>query len=90
MKNKSSKSLASAPAAAGRASDLSPGGVIPAAAGPAGADWPEVYGERELPALFGVYGEAVNILVGADGRIIGRDLSGADLAEAVRAALAGT
>jgi len=53
-----------------------------------GADWPEVYGERELPALFGVYGEAVNILVGADGRIIGRDLSGADLAEAVRAALA--
>ena len=50
--------------------------------------WPEVQGNGlKLAAMFGLYGEAGNILIGRNGVILGRNIYGADLANAVRSAL---
>ncbi|MBP7276064.1 MAG: TlpA family protein disulfide reductase [Kiritimatiellae bacterium] len=55
----------------------------------AGAGWPQVVGPdaRTWAAQCGLFGEAASFLVDQDGRIRGRNLKGADLAEAVRALL---
>jgi peroxiredoxin len=51
--------------------------------------WPLVVGDRSLAARLGVFGEAANFLIDQNGLIIGRDLRGADLVEAVKTALGG-
>ena len=50
--------------------------------------WPLVAGDRALTKELGIFGEATNYLVDRNGVIIGRDLHGADLAAAVKRALA--
>jgi peroxiredoxin len=50
--------------------------------------WTLVYGETELPRRLGLFGQAANFLLDANGVIIARDLRGSDLADAVRRALA--
>ena len=53
-----------------------------------GMAWPQVTGDTDLARKLGVFGEAANFLVDRNGYVIARDLHGADLAEAVRQALA--
>jgi peroxiredoxin len=50
--------------------------------------WTLVYGETDLPRRLGLFGQAANYLLDANGVIIARDLRGSDLADAVRRALA--
>lgn len=50
--------------------------------------WILVFGETELPKQLGLFGQASNYLLDQNGVIIGRDLRGSDLADAVRRALA--
>ncbi|MBN1268565.1 MAG: TlpA family protein disulfide reductase [Kiritimatiellae bacterium] len=49
--------------------------------------WRLVFGDLRMPGLFGVYGEAANILVDREGVIVGRNLKGSELVLAVRNAL---
>jgi peroxiredoxin len=53
-----------------------------------GMTWPQVVNEASLSSQLGIFGEASNFLLDRNGAIIGRDLRGADLVEAVKAALA--
>jgi hypothetical protein len=46
-----------------------------------------VVGDRRLPALFGVYGEATTFLIDQHGIIIGRDLPEAELVQEIKRAL---
>ncbi|MFH0908872.1 MAG: TlpA disulfide reductase family protein [bacterium] len=52
-----------------------------------GMSWPQIVNESTLSAQLGIFGEASNFLLDRNGAIIGRDLHGADLVEAVKAAL---
>jgi hypothetical protein len=49
--------------------------------------WPQVTDSTALPARLGIFGEAANYLLDQNGVIIGRNLRGADLTEAVKSAL---
>lgn len=49
--------------------------------------WMQATPNRELPRQLGVYGDAVNFLVGRDGMIVARNIRGAALTQAVKAAL---
>lgn len=51
------------------------------------ATWRHVVGDRRLPALFGVYGEATTFLIDQHGIIIGRDLPEAELVQEIKRAL---
>lgn len=50
--------------------------------------WPQIAGDRTLPKKLGIFGEAASFLVDREGFVIGRDLRGAELVQAVRQALA--
>ena len=50
--------------------------------------WPQIATAKDLPAQLGLFGMCGNFLVDKTGVIVGRNLHGADLAEAVRRALA--
>ncbi len=50
-------------------------------------DWPQIGGDMTIPAQYGIFGEARNFLIDPTGVIIGRDLRGSDLVEAIRHAL---
>ena len=50
--------------------------------------WTQMIGNTELPRQLGIFGEATTFLLDRQGVIIGRDLKGANLAKAVREALA--
>lgn len=50
--------------------------------------WPQVAEAKKLTKQLGIFGDCSNILVGRDGVIIGRNLRGADLVDAVKRALA--
>lgn len=52
-----------------------------------GMTWPQVVGDQALSRRLGIFGEATNYLLDRNGNIIGRNLRGADLLQAVRAAL---
>lgn len=52
-----------------------------------GMGWPQVVGERQLPAQCGVAGEAANFLIDGSGRILARNLRGSELAATLRAHL---
>lgn len=54
----------------------------------AGMTWPQAVEGRELARQLGLFGECANILVDRNGTIIGRNLRGGDLTEAVKKALA--
>lgn len=49
--------------------------------------WRQIAGDRELPKQYGVYGEATSFLLDENGVIIGCDLTGSDLVEAIKSAL---
>ena len=49
--------------------------------------WPHVVNDTALCSQLGIFGEASNFLIDRSGAIIGRDLRGADLVEAVKGAL---
>jgi len=49
--------------------------------------WPQIAGNRSIPAQYGIFGEARNFLLNQNGVIVGRDLRGADLAEMIRQTL---
>ncbi len=49
--------------------------------------WPQVAGDTTLSRRLGLFGDAANYLLDQNGNIIGRNLRGADLTQAVRAAL---
>ena len=49
-----------------------------------GLAWPQIQVERHVPGQFGIFGDARNFLVDRNGVIVGRDLRGSDLAEALR------
>ncbi len=49
-----------------------------------GARWPQVEHGTQLAARLGIFGESTNLLINRHGIIVGRDLRGAELAEAVR------
>ncbi|HEY8241225.1 MAG TPA: TlpA disulfide reductase family protein [Kiritimatiellia bacterium] len=49
--------------------------------------WPQVAGDTAVPARLGIFGEASNYLLDQNGMIIGRNLRGADLVEAIKTAL---
>ncbi len=49
--------------------------------------WRQVYNETKLLRELGIFGEATNFLIDQNGVIIGRNLRGADLANAVKRAL---
>lgn len=49
-----------------------------------GMTWRQIVGDRRLASQLGVFGEARNFLIDQNGVIVGRDLRGSDLAEAVR------
>lgn len=49
--------------------------------------WPQVSDGRDLARTLGIFGECANILVDGNGVIIGRNLHGADLVEAIKRAL---
>lgn len=55
--------------------------------GKSGITWPQVVGDATLPSQLGIFGEASNFLVDRNGTIIGRDLHGADLVEAIKGSL---
>jgi peroxiredoxin len=52
-----------------------------------GMGWPQVVGDPTLPRALGLFGECANYLVDGNGTILGRNLHGGDLVEAVRKAL---
>jgi peroxiredoxin len=52
-----------------------------------GMTWPQVHGDTALASQLGIFGEASNVLIDRNGVIVGRDLHGADLVEAVKSAL---
>ncbi len=49
-----------------------------------GITWPQIRVAPRLPGEFGIYGDARNFLVDRNGMIVGRDLRGSALAEALR------
>lgn len=49
--------------------------------------WPLIYGHTELARQLGIFGEAANFLIDRNGMIVGRDLRGANLSEAIKSAL---
>ena len=51
-----------------------------------GMTWPQVVDDRTLPRQLGLFGECANFLIDRNGIIIGRDLHGSELVEAVRRA----
>ena len=52
-----------------------------------GIVWTQIVGPTDLPRRLGVYGDTARFLLDPNGRIIGRDLKGADLSAAIRQAL---
>ncbi|MBP7568666.1 MAG: TlpA family protein disulfide reductase [Acidobacteria bacterium] len=52
-----------------------------------GIAWTQIVGPTDLPRQLGVFGDTARFLLDQNGRIIGRDLKGADLSAAVRRAL---
>jgi peroxiredoxin len=52
-----------------------------------GIRWTQLVGPTDLPRQLGIYGDTARFLLDQNGRIIGRDLKGADLSAAVRRAL---
>ena len=52
-----------------------------------GVPWRQVVGQDSFPRQLGLYGVATSFLVDGQGQIIGRDLSAADLVEAIKGAL---
>ena len=52
-----------------------------------GMAWPQVVDDTGLTAQLGIYGEAANFLLDADGSIIARDVRGADLDALLRRCL---
>lgn len=52
-----------------------------------GMTWPQVVGDMTLARRLGIFGDATNYLLDQNGRVIGRNLRGADLTQAVRAAM---
>jgi peroxiredoxin len=50
-------------------------------------DWPQVVGNTEVPRQLRIFGEATNFLLDRDGVIVGRDLKGAELVEAIKRSL---
>lgn len=55
--------------------------------GQSGMAWPQVVNDTALSSQLGIFGEASNFLLDRNGAIIGRDLRGADLVEAIKGAL---
>jgi peroxiredoxin len=49
--------------------------------------WPQALGQPQIATKFGIFGEATSFLIGQNGQIIDRNLSGADLVQAVKTAL---
>ncbi len=49
--------------------------------------WPQISGASDIAARYGIYGEARNFLIDRNGVIVGRDLRGSDLVEAIRRAI---
>lgn len=52
-----------------------------------GMAWPQIRVETRVSAQFGIFGDARNFLVDRNGMIVGRDLRGSDLADALRVML---
>lgn len=63
-------------------------GAAASFAGQNGMAWRQVYGDRALARELGIFGEAKNFLVDRNGVILGTNLRGASLAEALQSALA--
>lgn len=49
-----------------------------------GAAWRQVVGNPAIARSFGIFGEAANFLVDPNGRIVGRNLRGSELVQAIR------
>lgn len=52
-----------------------------------GLDWPNILDHQVLPRQFNIFGEATSFLLDRSGTVVGRDLSGAKLIDAAKAAL---
>lgn len=52
-----------------------------------GMTWPQIRVAPDVPGQFGIFGDARNFLIDRNGMIVGRDLRGSNLAEALRAML---
>ncbi len=52
-----------------------------------GMAWPQIVNDTKLTKELGIFGEATSFLLDKNGQIVGRNLSGADLVEAVKKTL---
>ncbi|NCC52277.1 MAG: TlpA family protein disulfide reductase [Spartobacteria bacterium] len=52
-----------------------------------GANWPQLTPHANIWKAYGVYGEAHNVLIDRNGVIVGQDLHGAELLQAIKGAL---
>ena len=50
-------------------------------------NWPQIVGDATLTKKLGIYGEATNFLLDRNGIVVARNVHGADLVDAVKAAL---